>query len=149
MLSSSQTTSLTFSNSQTPSITSITSDSTSGAAQPESQPSTSHRDTVALSAGLGVPLGMLLLTGMTWLLYREKRSRKLLEQKIRDMQASFQTQWSFGNMDQMGRHQPSELHGFDRPPELHSRPLGELGERRWSCWSDHSLLIRSRRKCWR
>ena len=132
VLSSSQTSSLTLSSPQIAPTTDSPSSSISAVAQPGANLTKSHNNAVAIGAVIGVPLGLLLVTGLAWLLQREKRSRRPLEQKIQDMQASIQIHESLGhngNADrQAGNFQPSELHNLDRPSELHSQPTVELGQ---------------------
>lgn len=84
-------------------------------------------NTVAIVVGLGVPLGLLLISGLAWLLHREKQGRRLLEKKVHEMQASFQAQRPFHHDNKAGDFQLSELHDVARRPELHSQPAVELG----------------------
>ena len=128
----------TISSSQTASENNVISSSISATAQPLPQHAANHTDTVAIGVGIGVPLGLLLISGLAWLFHREKQRRRVLEQKIHDMQASSQVQRSIrphGKTErQAGDFQPFELHDFDRPPELHSQPAVELGEHPWVGW---------------
>ena len=115
--------------SASPSSTSLSSTSPTSTSQ-----SGSAKRSIEIGAGIGVPLGVLVVAGLTLCLYREKRGRKKLEKRLDGSQSA-----SGGNLRSMAYRGPPEeqhisfhaheLHHSDRRQhELHSRPMVEIAE---------------------
>lgn len=88
---------------------------------------------VAIGAGIGVPLGVILLAALAFLLYRERKSHRRLEEKLRSLESSpFKdyrkdtAQDVNGAQSQRYSSGPHELHHWARQPELHSQPRVEV-----------------------
>lgn len=92
-----------------------------------STPSHSSNHSAVIGAGVGVPLGLLSLAGLGFLLYREHRSRKGLEAKLRHLQGSpFDDREEIDGSGKSARY-VHELHNWERKPEPHQSQRGELG----------------------
>ena len=76
-----------------------------------------------------MPLGALLVAGFSYIWYRERRSRKQLEQRLSEMQSSGVAALeggTTGHNNLGGSQVVQELEDLQRDPELHSQPLVEV-----------------------
>ena len=102
--------------------------------QPSATQDSSSNKAVAIGAGVGVPLGVLLVAGFAYLWYlwhRERTSRRLLEKRLSTIQSSSLHDQnsktpSEGSTGYDHGLQIQELDYLPRRPELHSQSLVEV-----------------------
>ncbi|KAL8797878.1 MAG: hypothetical protein Q9195_000230 [Heterodermia aff. obscurata] len=80
----------------------------------------------AIGAGIGVPLGVLLLAAFAYLWYRERVGRRQLERKLSAMQSP-----SGSSKVPLGYERGAQIHELDhvqRHPELHSQARVDVAD---------------------
>ena len=135
-----QPTSISLSSSSRPAISagatnpasSVSTAPTQSSACPSEPTASNHatKNDTAIGVGIGVPLGVILLSGLAFRLYRERKSRIYLEQRFQSLQSSSPNNRGFKSAK---GQDPApilhELQTWERQPELPSESRAEIAER--------------------